>query len=250
MYLDRSKMLSFFFFSLSCGGSRAREAGRAASSAAPAGPRGPPPPRSPPSCRAAPLGGGAAPGPCDPAPHASAAPAVRLRGAARRGVAGKHLATPVAGTRQHGGGGGGAGAARGGRPPPRGPGEGCARPAGPAGCGDPASRYPAARSPRPARPGLGARPRAGGCWARSRAVTLRACRWPAPSSSSKALCFVAQFRARLKFGGPPPALRPRGSASGSPAAARDALSARPGGCPAPASVSPSARGPRPPSWLW
>lgn len=76
--------------------------------------------------------------------------------AARRagGVAGKHLATPVAGTRQHGGGGGGAGVARGGLPPPRGPGEGCARPAGPAGCGDPASRY----QPRagPARPGLGA----------------------------------------------------------------------------------------------
>uniref|UniRef100_A0A667GWE7 Signal peptide peptidase-like 2B n=1 Tax=Lynx canadensis TaxID=61383 RepID=A0A667GWE7_LYNCA len=65
MYLDKSKMLSFFFFSLSCRGSRAREAQSADGShaARPAGPAA----RSPPSCRTAPLGAGAAAAPFDPA---------------------------------------------------------------------------------------------------------------------------------------------------------------------------------------
>lgn len=69
MYLDRSKMLSFFFFSLSCRGSRAHEVGSAAGSRrAPPAPRAPPcahrhlaaphlstPRRGPPPCSLTPL---------------------------------------------------------------------------------------------------------------------------------------------------------------------------------------------------
>lgn len=82
MYLDRSKMLSFFFFSLSCGRNRAREAGSAAGprAASPAGLLA----RSPPSCRAAPLCAGAAAAPFDLDPHACAAHVRRLRGTALR----------------------------------------------------------------------------------------------------------------------------------------------------------------------
>lgn len=204
--------------------------------------------------RAARLSGGTAPVPFDPAPHASAAPAVRLRGAARRGVAGKHLATPVAGTRQHGGGGGGAGVARGGLPPPRGPGEGCARPAGPAGCGDPASRYPAARRSRPSRPGgsLGdTRPRAGGSGARSPAVTLRAC----PRPGSLLLLESPLHRRSVPRGSEvwgtfsrPPALLAHLGVSNR-CQGRSCLP-WPGGCPSPTSVSPYVRCQRPPWWLW
>lgn len=143
-------MLSFFFFSLSCGKNRAREAESAAGprAARSAGLLA----RSPPSCRAAPLCAGAAAAPFDPDTHACATRKAPARPRAPRwGVAGKPLATPATGTGRHGGG-GGAGAARSRLPPPCGPGEGYACPAGPARCGDPAPRSSAGRGTRPAWP--------------------------------------------------------------------------------------------------
>nr|XP_044608147.1 signal peptide peptidase-like 2B [Equus asinus] len=107
MYLDRSKMLSFFFFSLSCEESRAREA----DSARP-GPE-PPAPAAPPRAHrhlAAPRRSAQAPPPrpLTPPPPPRRRGAHNGAGAAGRGGAllGKHLPTPAAGTGRHGGGGG------------------------------------------------------------------------------------------------------------------------------------------------
>lgn len=85
MYLDRSKILSFFFFSLSCRRSRACEAKSAAGpgAARPCGPASTAS-RSPPFCRVAPLCAGAGVVPFDPATHACAEYVRRLRGAAHR----------------------------------------------------------------------------------------------------------------------------------------------------------------------
>lgn len=152
MYLDRSKILSFFFFSLSCRRSRGREAGSAVGPLAtrPAGPASPTSPaaRSPPSCCVAPLYAGASVAPFEPfclARMRRTCKALARRGLPLRGVAGKHLATPAAGTDRHGGCGDG-GVAPGSLRPLRGPGEGCASFVGPTGCRDPAPGSLARRS--------------------------------------------------------------------------------------------------------
>lgn len=163
--------------------------------------------------------------PFDPAPSRRRGAQTAQARRARRGVAGKHLATPAAGTGRHGGGGGGAGAARGGLPPPRGPGETApAPPAPPAVTPGPCAPGRARAPPDLARgsaSGLRA-PLASGPRSGSRAVTLRACPRPLAPLRLGALpsCSVTQ-RVWVWSLGSPYLPRPR-SVSRCPAAAGDA----------------------------